>query len=75
MVCHMIILIRSEPSEVVAIAEAVQTKLDGYKAEKRELGSVSPYLLPHLLSLYYSICVCVGTREIQVSADHFGPRV
>ena len=31
----------SEPSHVSDIAEAVQVRLDAYKADKRDLGSVS----------------------------------
>ncbi len=33
----------SEANHISDIAEAVQTKLDSYKADKRELGSVSYY--------------------------------
>ncbi len=31
----------SEPSQVADIAEAVQVRLDAYKADKSDLGSVS----------------------------------
>ena len=34
----------SETSRTAEIAEALQNKLDAYKAEKRELGSVSVHL-------------------------------
>ena len=40
---------RSEPSHVADIAEAVQKGLDAYKAEKRDLGSVSVYVLVGVL--------------------------
>ena len=35
----------SEVSRTAEIAEALQNRLDAYKAEKRELGSVSVHLV------------------------------
>lgn len=46
----------SEVSRTAEIAEALQNRLDAYKAEKRELGSVSPprpTSLPHILSVIF----------------------
>lgn len=44
----------SEPSQVADIAQAVQEKLDGYKADKRDLGSVS-VLVTVSSSHYYTV--------------------
>lgn len=38
---HLTYFICSEPSQLADIAEAVQVRLDAYKADKRDLGSVS----------------------------------
>ena len=61
----------SEPSQVADIAEAVQVRLDAYKADKRDLGSVSEYGE----SLWSYLNIYLGPRKIEVSADYFGSRI
>lgn len=41
----------SEASQLTDIAEAVQVRLDAYKADKRELGTVSPLVWPVAVEL------------------------
>lgn len=47
--CCNLVLFVSEPSQVADIAEAVQVRLDAYKADKRDLGAVS------VMACYHSI--------------------
>ena len=58
----------SDVQVLADIAQAVQTRLDSYKADKRDLGAVSSSLLNTLtdpLNPFSSI-----GREIQVPANH-----
>ena len=64
----------SESTQLADIAEAVQVKLDSYKADKRELGSVS---FTSCFSSFFkqSSLSLAGTREIKVSVDYSGPSI
>ena len=56
MVC---VCVCSEIGQVADIAEAVQVKLDSYKADKRELGSVSAY---NTCNILVHIPACIHTH-------------
>ena len=62
------VCICSEVSRTAEIAEALQNRLDAYKAEKRELGSVSMIYMYtfHTQSVQQTTCIYIVHVHVHV---------